>query len=332
MGLRWTTVALVLLFGCSVGDLDLANRSCPCVDGWVCDATDHCVPAGDAAVSADSAPPDASADAPADAPADVAPADTGGMCLEMPEVCNGEDDDCDTAIDEGICASATVYTSCAAALTAGETADGVYLLRPADGGPVYEIHCDMTTDEGGWTLVGSTRGTTFDDEASDYYGDLRTLEPAMANEGIWSGLRDLATSFDVRFTCRSDPGAAEDPFTVDLSFYDVIWYGEWTSGADADSCFEEGDDGLNADDGMPARRDNIADVSLPEGDPYTANSGFLEGEDECGDTGDFTIDFDDRGMDSNQSDGTDWGEDDALKKCGVNDLADGQWFVFARER
>ena len=31
----------------------------------------------------------------------------------------------------------------------------------------------------------------------------------------------------------------------------------------------------------------------------------------CGDTGDFTVDFDDRGMDSNQYDGTDWGRDDA---------------------
>ena len=40
----------------------------------------------------------------------------------------------------------------------------------------------------------------------------------------------------------------------------------------------------------------------------------MEGEDSCADTGDFTIDFDDRGMDNNQNDGTDWGEDDRSKK------------------
>jgi hypothetical protein len=58
----------------------------------------------------------------------------------------------------------------------------------------------------------------------------------------------------------------------------------------------------------------------------------LEGEDWCGDTGDFTVDFDDRGMDGDQSDGTDWGEDDASHKCGRTGLRSGQWFIFFRER
>jgi hypothetical protein len=323
---------LVLTSGCSVDELNLENKTCPCIEGWECDTTSNtCVPAdADAAITVDATLD--SGDAADTSPADVAVPDTSTPCIEMPEVCNGEDDDCDDAVDEGLCVTPTIYDSCAAALAAGETVDGIYLLQPDDGGVVYDVHCDMTTDGGGWTLVASTRNQTLNDQASDYYEDLVTLEPAMGHEGVWSGLRDLAARFDVRFACRADPGAAGDPFTVDLSFYDTVWYGEWTTGDDSDSCFSEGNEGANADIPIPGRRDNVSGEELPEGDPYTNNMGFLEGEDACGDAGDFTVDFDDRGMDSDQSDGTDWGEDDDEKKCGVNALADGQWFLFARER
>jgi len=54
-------------------------------------------------------------------------------------------------------------------------------------------------------------------------------------------------------------------------------------------------------------------------------------EDFCGDRGDFTVDFDDHGMDCDGSDGTDWGEDDATRKCGVAGLTDGEWHVWVRE-
>ena len=54
-------------------------------------------------------------------------------------------------------------------------------------------------------------------------------------------------------------------------------------------------------------------------------------EDSCTDTSDFTVDFDDRGMDSNQSDGTDWGEDDSTKKCGTSGVNDGAWHIWVRE-
>jgi hypothetical protein len=329
------SLLLVLASGCSVDELSLDDKSCPCIEGWECDtARNRCIPAdGDAAITVDAAV-DATVDGGDGDSAlpDTAPPDTGGPCIEMPEVCNDVDDDCDGAIDEGLCASPTIYASCAAALAAGEMADGIYRLQPEDGGLVYEVHCDMTTDEGGWTLVASTRNQTLNDEASEYYEDLTTLEPAMGHEGVWDGLRDLAARFDVRFVCRADPGAADAPFTVDLSFYDTVWYGEWTAGTDAESCFSEGNEGANADDPIPGRRDNVTGDVLPEGDPFSANMGFLEGEDECADEGDFTVDFDNRGMDSDESDGTDWGEDDGGKKCGVNGLMDGQWFLFARER
>lgn len=135
-----------------------------------------------------------------------------------------------------------------------------------------------------------------------------------------------ASRADVRFTCAVDPSSAA--FDVDLSFYNTIWYGEWTTGTEAESCFSES----NGDgDGIPqpARRNNLNGDTLPEGDAWAA--GYLEGEDSCADTGDFTVDFDDRGMDSNQSDGTDWGEDDTARKCGRSGLATGTWHIWVRE-
>lgn len=83
-------------------------------------------------------------------------------------------------------------------------------------------------------------------------------------------------------------------------------------------------------DPPPARRDKVAGTSLPVGDAW--NTGYFEGEDNCNSADDFTVDFDNRGMDDNQSDGTDWGEDDLSRKCGTDGLMEWQWFVFARER
>ena len=187
--------------------------------------------------------------------------------------------------------------------------------------------CDMTTDGGGWTLVGSTRTNTFNDQASAYYDDLQTINPAAPHEGIWDGMRPLAAgNADIRFTCMTDPDASD--FEVDLSFYNIIWYGEITTGTDAESCFSESN-GNNDDQPTPARRNNINNMSLMAGDQW--NAGYLEGEDSCSDMNDFTVDFDDRGMDSNQSDGTDWGQDDGARKCGTSGLGNGAWHIWVRE-
>ena len=117
--------------------------------------------------------------------------------------------------------------------------------------------------------------------------------------------------------------------TVDLSFYDVPWYMEWTEGNDSDSCFEE-DNGQGASQPTPSRRNNLTLETLPVDSRYA--SGFLEGEDACGAEDDFTVDFNDRGMGGNPSDGTDWGMADGVPKCGVAGVDSGQWFVFVRER
>ena len=97
----------------------------------------------------------------------------------------------------------------------------------------------------------------------------------------------------------------------------------------ADSCFSE-QEGAGYDQPAAARQNNLTGESRALGEDWET-AGYLEGEDSCADTDDFTIDFTDRGMDGNQSDGTDWGEDDGILKCGAEGLRSGAWFVFVRE-
>ena len=79
----------------------------------------------------------------------------------------------------------------------------------------------------------------------------------------------------------------------------------------------------------PARRNNLTGDFLDVGDTWNT-AGFLEGEDQCYDTGDFTVDFDDRGMGGNLTDGTDWGEANYTPKCGAA-LGGEAWYIFYRE-
>ena len=203
---------------------------------------------------------------------------------------------------------------------------GTYRIFPT-GGSGVEVYCDLETDGGGWTLVASTTGTTLNDQGGSYYSDLSTLSPTSGHDTVWNGLRSIVPAIhDLRFACKL--ASADQDMTVDLSFYAVPWYQTITTGSDGSSCFSQGN-GAGDLNPPPARRNNVNGDFLEEGDQWGA--GFLEGEDSCFDSGDFTVDFDDRGKDSNQSDGTDWGEDDSSRKCGTSGLGSGLWYIFVRE-
>ncbi|MCB9545980.1 MAG: hypothetical protein H6706_09025 [Myxococcales bacterium] len=249
----------------------------------------------------------------------------GNGMLDAGEAC----DDGNLAAGDGCSPTCALeYRSCLDALAAGEVASRPYTLYDPPTHQTYDVYCDLATDGGGWTLVASSLNRQINDEASAYYADLTTLAPAAGHRGIWRGLQDLqplGDNWDVRFTCRMDPGAADEPMTVDLSFYATPWYHELVAGTDADSCFNE----AGGENEVPARRDNVSGETRPAGDPWDA--GRLVGEDRCDSLDDFTVDFDDHGLDSNQGDGTDWGYDDGVLKCGANNVGDGQWFLFVRE-
>ncbi len=266
----------------------------------------------------------------------------GQSCLERPVACDGPSEPvcgcdgrtyprpCDAALagvtvaTPGPCAG--LARSCRELQRIDPSASsGEYLLEPIPGQTVF-VYCDMDTDGGGWTLVSSSARETPDDRAGPYHDELRAASPTSPQPWVWDGLRGLAAArADVRFTCRPLGQIADD---VDLSFYEVPWYGEWTTGTDAESCFSE-DNGAGQDRPEPARRDNLTGLEVSLGTPWS--SGVFEGEDSCGDDRDFTVDLMDRGMDSDQRDGTDWGEDDGTRKCGRRSLSDGIWQIWVRE-
>ncbi|MFT5456679.1 MAG: hypothetical protein ACI9K2_003166 [Myxococcota bacterium] len=229
-----------------------------------------------------------------------------------------------SAVRHAMVAAVSEPSTCAQVLAADPSApSGPYALQPDPLSPAVIVRCDMETDGGGWSLVANTAGTPLSDEAGPWHDDLATERPVSAAPWVWDGLR-AARPGDIRFSCRF---STEDPsLVVDLSFYDVDWYQVITTGTELESCFLP-DDGAGF--GVPpARRDNVTGEDLPEGEPWAA--GYLEGEDHCREPRDFTVDLRDRGMDGNQSDGTDWGLDDDMPKCGTEGAFTGEWSIWVR--
>lgn len=228
-----------------------------------------------------------------------------------------------TAASRGACS--TPPRSCLEIqLATPDAPNGVYAIV-ADGEP-REVYCDMHTDGGGWTLVAMSRRETLDDRAGPYHDELRSRRAESPHPWVWDGLRSIvAGRSDIRFTCHH---SHTDLPRVDLSFYDVPWYREITTGTDAESCFNE-NDGEGFEPPAPARRDNVHDTFLPLGTPWAAR--YLEGEHRCGDEGGFCVDLRDRGIGGDVLDGTDWGEDDTQPKCGTDLSRDGIWGIYVRE-
>jgi hypothetical protein len=243
-----------------------------------------------------------------------------GVHPGVPEVClDGIDQDCS---GEDECRTCLEYF-----LADPELPSGAYSIIP-DGVTPQRVYCDMETDGGGWTLVASNSSPP-GDYAMSYHQNLATINPSWGAYGVWNGMSDIAAgNSDIRFACKRSDTAPQ--MAVDLSFYDIHWYEELTASPQENQvCFNQATGGGANSDPPPARRNNLTDDFLPAGDPW--NAGYLVGEDSCGDGGDFTIDFDDRGADGNESDGTDWGYDDYDYKCGYIYAWSSQFFIFVRE-
>lgn len=73
----------------------------------------------------------------------------------LPEDCSSpSDDDCDGAVNQGC-----TYASCKALLAATPgSPDGLFTIDPdgPGGQDAFEVFCDMTSSDGGWTLVART--------------------------------------------------------------------------------------------------------------------------------------------------------------------------------
>ncbi len=254
--------------------------------------------------------------------------DCGGGNCHRCEASNDcvEDNDCmSLSCVSGACQT-TIYASCKEILEDHPaTPSGSYEIQPDPMGSAFAVYCDMETDGGGWTAVASAQ--VLGDDAQAYQADIRHIHetPLSFFGGVWDGMRAvISAKSDIRFACKTS--FAEDKMGVDLSFYDVDWYREMTTGNDNQSCLvdPEGPNGV-------ARRNNLTGVSLPINDVWDNTGGGPKLEATCNDVSGFMIDFDDVGY-GGTPDPTDWGRQGINVFCGDSAIVErAPFYVFVRE-
>ena len=121
------------------------------------------------------------------------------------DICNNLDDNCDNQIDEEGC-----LASCQQWLNDGYTTSGEYLIDPDGAGagedPI-EVYCDMTNDNGGWTLLWYVDANHFDGWLASNYTSNSVAPTAINTQAdMWNANGQLVFS-EMIFGCTTQNDA-----------------------------------------------------------------------------------------------------------------------------